>query len=209
MLTRLRRVRRRRRDSVFVTAREKPETFGVVFAEYSDAVLRYLARQTLVPEIAQELMAETFATALHDHALFSGTTDEEGTAWLFAIATHLLIPWQQRGVMHRHKRDKIGITVADLSLNEFELIEQFAELQRFGPVLSQALRALPVDEQEVLQLRLIEYQPYGSIAERLGLTPEETLRRASFALRQLAITLQQLGALSIETPPLLSELLLA
>jgi RNA polymerase sigma factor (sigma-70 family) len=137
---------------MFVAAREDLEAFEHVYDEYADSILAYLARRTLDPEVVFDLMAETFAEAFDDIGSFRGSTDEEGRAWLYAIATHLLMRWRKRGEMERRKMSELGISTRDLGQEEFERIETLADLQRFKPVLDGAMRRLSDDQQRVLQL---------------------------------------------------------
>lgn len=201
MLSALHHIRRRRR-SLFVATRKDPSSFGEVYLTHSTEVLRYFVRQTLDPQAAFDLMAETFAKALDTITQFDGDDDEEGRAWLFGIATHQLTYWRTRHVVAARTVDKFGLTVMGLGLEEFERIEQLADLKRFQPVLDEALPALPPHQRELLELRLVEGQPYDQIVRTLGWTTHETRRRASSALRQLAVVLERVGALSEDRPSL-------
>lgn len=53
---------------------------------HAAALLCYLARRTLEPEVAVDLMAETFARAITQRHRFRGSSHEEAVAWLYAIA---------------------------------------------------------------------------------------------------------------------------
>jgi RNA polymerase sigma-70 factor (ECF subfamily) len=196
---------RRRPKSLFVAAREDLEAFEHVYDEYADSILVYLARRTLDPEVAFDLMAETFAEAFDDIGTFRGSTDEEGRAWLYAIATHLLMRWRKRGEMERRKMNELGISTRDLGQEEFERIETLADLQRLKPVLDGAMRRLSDDQRRVLQLRIVEDRSYEEIADELGTSNQAVRHHASRALRQLAVTLGQFGTLKEEIPPAASK----
>jgi RNA polymerase sigma factor (sigma-70 family) len=194
-----------RPKSLFVAAREDLEAFEHVYDEYADRVLAYLACRTLDPEVAFDLMAETFAEAFDHIGAFRGTTDEEGRAWLYTIAKHLLMRWRKLGELERRKMNELGISFRDLGPEEFERIETLADLQRLKPVLDRALRRLSDDQRRVLQLRIIEERSYEEIAAELGSSNVAVRHHASRALRQLAVTLGQLGTLEEETPPVTSK----
>jgi RNA polymerase sigma factor (sigma-70 family) len=186
--------------SLFVAARQDLGAFEDLYDEYSDRVLAHLARRTLDPEVAFDLMAETFAEAFDHIGRFRGTTDEEGRAWLWSIATHLLIRWRKRGELERRKMTELGISIRDLEQEEFERIENLADLQRFKPVLDRALQVLSEDQRRVLQLRIVDERSYEEIAAELDSTNNAVRHQVSRALRQLAVTLGRLGALQEETP---------
>jgi RNA polymerase sigma factor (sigma-70 family) len=197
-------VGRGRPKSMFAAAREDLAAFEHVYDEYSDRVLAYLARRTLDPEVAFDLMAETFAEAFDHIGSFRGSTDEEGRAWLYTIATHLLMRWRKRGALERRKMNELGISIRDLGPEEFERIETLADLQRLKPVLDRALRMLSDDQRRVLQLRIVEERSYDEIAAELGSSNNAVRHHVSRALRQLAVTLEQLGTLE-ERPPAASK----
>jgi RNA polymerase sigma-70 factor (ECF subfamily) len=184
-----------------VAARQDLEAFEDLYDEYADRVLAFLARRTLDPEVAFDLMAETFAEAFDHIGRFRGTTDEEGRAWLWTIATHLLIRWRKRGELERRKMTELGISLADLGQEEFERIETLADLQRFKPVLNRALQVLSEDQRRVLQLRIVDERSYDEIAADLGCSNNAVRHHVSRALRQLAVTLGRLGALQEERAP--------
>ncbi len=186
---------------MFVAARQDLEAFEHVYYQYADSLLAYLARSTLDPEVAFDLMAETFAEAFDGISGFRGSTDAEGRARLYAIATHLLMRWRSRGEMERRKLTSLGIERENLGQEEFERIEALADLQRFRPKLDLAWRSLSEDQRQVLQLRIVEELSYDEIAVRRGSTNAAVRHHVSRGLRQLAVTLDQLGTLKEEVPP--------
>lgn len=188
-------------QSVFVAARQDSEAFEHVYYQYADSLLAYLARSTLDPEVAFDLMAETFAEAFDGISSFRGSTDAEGRAWLYAIATHLLMRWRSRGEMERRKLTGLGIEIGDLGQEEFERIEALADLQRLKPSLDIALQKLSEDARQVLQLRIVEERSYEEIAATRGTTNAAARHHVSRSLRQLAVTLDRLGTLREEVPP--------
>ena len=88
---------RGRSQSLFVRAREDPERFADVYLAYRDQVLRFFARRTLDPEIAFDLMAETFAEMFSGLSGFDGETEAQGRAWMWSIAKNELIDWRRNG----------------------------------------------------------------------------------------------------------------
>src|SRR4051794_11764390 len=95
------RLRSGQHPPLFVRARKDPGTFGDVYLAYHDQVLRYLVRQTFDPEVAFDLMAETFAEMLAGIAGFRGATEDEGRQWMWTIARHQLYRWRERGRVER------------------------------------------------------------------------------------------------------------
>ena len=188
------RLRSGRWPSLFVRARNDPSTFGDVYLAYHDQVLRYLVRQTLDPEAAFDLMAETFAEMLASIEAFRGQTEDEGRQWMWTIARHQLYRWRARGRVERHHLQRIGAELPRLAPEEFDRIEELADLDRLRPVLGRALATLSGDQREVLRLRVVEHRPYDEIGELLGASAGAIRIRVSRALRDLARTLDELSA---------------
>jgi RNA polymerase sigma-70 factor (ECF subfamily) len=188
------RLRTARCPSLFVRARSDPSTFGDVYLAYHDQVLRYLVRQTLDPEAAFDLMAETFAEMLAGIEAFRGTTENEGRQWMWTIARHQLYRWRDRGRVERIHLQRIGAEVPRLAPEEFDRIEELADLDRFRPMLERALATLSKDQRDVLRLRVVEHRPYDEIGELLGASAGAIRIRVSRALRDLARTLDELAA---------------
>jgi RNA polymerase sigma factor (sigma-70 family) len=182
------------RTSLFVRARKDPATFGEVYLAYHDQVLRYLVRQTLDPEAAFDLMAETFAEMLAGIERFRGGTEDEGRQWMWTIARHQLYRWRDRGRVERRHLERIGVEIPRLAPEEFDRIEELADFERFRPILERALATLSEDQREVLRLRVVEHRAYDEIGELLGASAGAIRIRVSRALRDLARTIDCLAA---------------
>src|SRR3954453_21182064 len=75
---------------------EDPEAFGVFYRRHVDAVLAFFRVRTGDPELAADLMAETFAAALLAAPRFKRRR-EPAAAWLFTIGRRKLIASCRRG----------------------------------------------------------------------------------------------------------------
>jgi RNA polymerase sigma-70 factor (ECF subfamily) len=180
---------RGRSESAFVRARSDPATFAEVYVEYHEQVLRFLARRTLDPETAFDLMAETFAQMFAGIGGFRGETEEQGRAWMWTIARHQLSRWRERGEVERRSLQRLGVPVLSLGPVEYERIEDLADLQRLRPHLERALSELAPDQRDAVRQRVIEHREYEDIASECGVTAQVVRARVSRALRQLAATL--------------------
>jgi RNA polymerase sigma-70 factor (ECF subfamily) len=178
-----------RGGSAFVRARQDPATFADVYVAYHEQVLRFFARQTLDPETAFDLMAETFAELFAHIDGFRGETEEQGRAWMWTVARHQLYRWRERGLVERRSIERLGIPIASLGQVEYERIEDLADLQRFRPHLERAMKRLGSEQRRALQLRILEHRGYDEIAQECGATEQVVRARVSRGLRQLAKSL--------------------
>jgi RNA polymerase sigma factor (sigma-70 family) len=189
MRGRLLRLGQGRAGSAFVCAREDPAAFADVYVEYHEQVLRFFARRTLDPETAFDLMAETFAELFAHIDTFRGETEEQGRAWMWTVARHLLYRWRERGVVERRSLARLGIPIASLGQVEYERIEDLADLQRVCPYLEEAMGQLGSEQRRALILRVVEHRGYDEIAQECGATEQVVRARVSRGLRQLAKSL--------------------
>lgn len=178
-----------RGGSAFVRARQDPATFADVYVAYHEQVLRFFARQTLDPETAFDLMAETFAELFAHIDGFRGETEEQGRAWMWTVARHQLYRWRERGLVERRSIERLGIPIASLGPVEYERIEDLADVQRFRPQLERAMEQLGSEQRQALQLRILEHRGYDEIAQECGATEQVVRARVSRGLRQLAKSL--------------------
>jgi RNA polymerase sigma-70 factor (ECF subfamily) len=177
---------RGRSQSLFVRAREDPARFGDVYLAYRDQVLRFFARRTLDPEVAFDLMAETFAEMFSGLSGFDGEAEAQGRAWMWSIARHELFDWRRNGEVERNNLERLALPVPSLGPEEYERIEELADLDRLKPVLLKALAGLPETQRLVLHEHFINGRGYDAIAQQLGTTAVSLRMRVSRALRQLS-----------------------
>jgi RNA polymerase sigma-70 factor (ECF subfamily) len=149
-------------------------------------MLIFFTRRTHDPELALDLLSETFVVAFDDRLKFRGRTIEEATGWVWAIARRRLADYWRQGDIERRALSRAGVICPrSLTDDEYERIEQLAELEPLRRRVREELDALPADQAEALQLRVIEERPYGDISDRLGV-PEQTVRaRVSRGLRAI------------------------
>src|SRR3954469_11198004 len=87
---------------------DDPESFGMFYDRHVKAVLGYFARRTRDPELAADLTAETFASALVARRRFK-PGGAPPAAWLFAIAARRLADFQRRGRVERRMRRSLAM----------------------------------------------------------------------------------------------------
>ena len=124
-------------------AQDDVEVFAEFYDAYYDSVLRFLARRVFDPELAFDLLSETFAKALERRAQFRGSSAAEEQAWLFSIARTEISHYWRSGKVEQAAVARFAITVPTLTESEHERIESLAGLSALGSQLADALLALP------------------------------------------------------------------
>jgi len=100
-----------------------------LYAAHARGLVAYFARRTFDPQVASELMAETFASAVADRRAFRGAGDEAAAGWLYGIARHQLSNWYRRAAVERRMPGKLGLEPPVLSDVEYERVEELADLR--------------------------------------------------------------------------------
>lgn len=160
-----------------------PEDFEAAFRRYFPPVFRFIARR-VGPALAEDLAAETFATAFRRRASF-----EPGRgplrSWLYGIATNLV---------RNHWRAEEHLLALDTGLlPETEMADGSDAAERrviaalIAPRLAAALRQLTRDQRDVLLLHAWAGLSHEEIAAALDIAPgtaRSRLSRARASLRQ-------------------------
>jgi RNA polymerase sigma factor (sigma-70 family) len=159
--------------------------FATLYQRHAGELLGFLARRTYDPEVAVDLLAETFAVAFRDRRQFRGDDDAAARAWLYGIARHRLAEYFRRGRLERRLVARLRLDRRALTAAEYDRIEELAASRALREALSAEFEALGSEQREVLRLRVVEGRPYAEVAQRLGVTEETARTRASRALRAL------------------------
>lgn len=161
----------------------------MLYRREGEAVLVFLARRTLDAELALELTAETFATALEAWPRLGSLAPEAAQAWLFTVASRLYGRYLRKARVERRAIERLGIQLPVAHEEDLATIEARAGLGPIRASLRDELARLSEGQQEALQLRIVEERPYEEIAARLGISEETARARVSRGLRSLTTAL--------------------
>jgi len=156
-----------------------------LYRGHASDVLGFLARRVLVPEVAVDLMAETFAQAYRDRGQFRGTGEDEAVGWVFGIARHCAATYLRRGVIEQRALRRLGVERRELHDYEYDRIEELAGLHDLAGQVQDRFAGLDAEYRDALRLRVIEDRPYGDVARELGVSEQAARARVSRALRAL------------------------
>jgi RNA polymerase sigma factor (sigma-70 family) len=156
-----------------------------LYQDHASELLGFLARRVLVPDVALDLMAETFAQAYRDRQRFRGADRQEALAWVYGIARHLLASYHRRGAVERRALHALGVERRALTDTEYDRIEELAELSALSASIDRELDALAADQRDALRLRVLEQRSYHEVARELGISQQTARARVSRALRAL------------------------
>jgi RNA polymerase sigma factor (sigma-70 family) len=156
--------------------RELADDFAVVYRAHVDAVVAFCYRRTQDAELAADLAAEVFASALAQRGRYR---PELGTVkqWLFGIAAHKAADAVRRGRVERRAQQRLGMS---------QILWTEDDLQRVGRIGQSAapglLEELPSDQRRAVQARILDELDYGEIARQSDTTEQVVRKRVSRGL---------------------------
>jgi RNA polymerase sigma factor (sigma-70 family) len=171
-------------ETLLALARRQPAAFGCFYRRHEDRVLSYFLARVGDPEVAADLTAETFASALASAHRFRARR-EPALAWLFGIARNVLAISRRRGRVEARARRRLGMTA--LLLTD-EAIARITELDHTALDL---LDGLPADQREALKARVIDERDYADIAMDMRCSEAVVRQRVSRGLRTMRTHLEE------------------
>ena len=90
---------------LLIASRTDPARFRELYDRLAEDVLAHLYQRVLDPEVAADLLAETFAVAFERRTRFRDT-GRPGAAWIYGIARKELSHWYRRQAVELRARRK-------------------------------------------------------------------------------------------------------
>ena len=138
----------------------------------------------LDPDVAADLLAETFAVAFERRRRFRDI-GRPGGAWLYGIAAKELAHWFRRQDVERRAVRRLAIDVPPLDDGSIAQIEALVDSAARRAALVAALEQMSDRERHAVELRVVGELPYGEIAERLDCTEAAARVRVHRGLARL------------------------
>lgn len=154
---------------LIIASRRDPARFRELYDRLADDVLAYFYRRVLDPEVAADLLAETFAVAFARRRSFKDR-GKPGAAWVYGIAAKELSRWFRRQAVELRAVKRLGMTVPPLDDESITRIENLVDTDERREAVAAALGRLPVAERTAVQLRVVDELAYAEIAARLSCT---------------------------------------
>lgn len=162
-------------------ARCDDRAFSAFYRRHLGTVVDWYARRT-DPELAADLTAEVFATALIAAARYEPTHDS-AAGWLIGIARNVLGHSVRRGRVDARARQRLGASPLAMEDEDLPRVLELADASTRS--VSDLLASLPVDERAAVKARVIEERTYGEIARSLGCSEMVVRKRVSRGLARL------------------------
>jgi RNA polymerase sigma factor (sigma-70 family) len=163
--------------------RTDPEAFGEFYRRHQGSLNAFLARRTGDRELAQDLVAETFAIAFSKVDRFDPGRGE-GRQWLFGIARIALVARLREGGAERAAQGRLQSSEASDAQQVLEAVE--ARIDASSSRVAAGLDELSDRERSAVVSRVVEERDYVEIAHDERATEEVVRQRVSRGLRKLA-----------------------
>jgi len=144
--------------------RRDPAAISELYQRNVDAIYKYVSYRVSDSNIAEDLTAEVFLRALESIETFTDT-GFPFSAWLFKIAHARVVDHWRR--QHRRPQAELDESIADDSHND---VHSALDAEMNIAALSQALRLLSADQQQVLVLKFSSGLSNNEIAHILNKT---------------------------------------
>lgn len=169
-----------------------PEAFGAFYRRHVRAVLAYLLARSGRPEVAADLCAEVFASALERPQAFDARRGP-ARAWLLAMASSRLLDSIRRGKIEDRARRRLGIPPRELTDRDLERIDELVDLSK-GLNASALVADLPEDQRAAVLARIVHERDYREIASELEVSESVVRQRVSRGLAVVRTQLEEGGA---------------
>jgi RNA polymerase sigma-70 factor (ECF subfamily) len=163
------------------------EAFGEFYRRHHALVLAFVGRRVGNPEVAADLLAETFAAGLVAVLDWRRETPPEPVAWLLTIARNKLIDSVRRGRVERAARTRLGLPVMAVDDDELRRIDELIDRTDVAVRLAENL---PAEQFEALRARILDEEEYREIARALQCSEAVVRKRVSRALRTLRAAME-------------------
>jgi RNA polymerase sigma factor (sigma-70 family) len=158
------------------------ESFEVVYRRHHAVVLAFLARRVRQPELAADLLAETFASLLALVKDAQQAVPPIPIAWLLVTARNLLIDSHRRGRVDDRARRRLAMQPVVLDDRDLERVE---EISAETDLIRELASRLEPDQFQALRARVLDERDYGEIAAQLKCSESVVRKRVSRALGAL------------------------
>ena len=155
------------------------EDFAAFYDRHARSLLGYFARRTSDPQVAADLTAETFASAIASQARYDPETTA-ALAWLYTIAARRLADYRRRGAVETRMRAALAMRTPRVTPEDAAMIELVA-----ADAAGDLLGALPAEQRDAVEAHVLEDRGYAELAGELRTSEAAVRQRVSRGLAAL------------------------
>lgn len=164
--------------------------FAALVRRHQSPLFNFALRQVRTPELAQDIVQETFVRVVQKAADFKH--EARFTTWVYTITRNLCIDHLRKGALRKHPsldesrgEEGEGPTLGEQTADPRASVEREATGTELKTRILRAVDKLPDDQREVFLMREVSNLPFKEIADITGV-PENTVKsRMRYALERL------------------------
>lgn len=160
------------------------EAFAALFDHFAPRLKGFFMKKGTAPEAAEDLVQDAMLAVWNKAALYDSGRGGVA-AWIYTIARNLRIDRARRG----GGRVFQDIDDYDAASDEPDA-ETLTMRAQSAEAVGEALKALPPEQLEVIELSFVESLAHSEIADRLGLPLGTVKSRVRLAYRRLKTVLE-------------------
>jgi len=155
------------------------EAFGVFYDRHARTLLGYFARRTGDPEVAADLTAETFASAIVAQRRYV-PADVPAAAWLYTIAARRLADYRRRGAVESRMRRRLEMRTPRVTAEDADVIRLLGD-DAAGTLLAD----LPDEQRRAVSGHVVDGRSYAELAREDAVSEAAVRQRVSRGLASL------------------------
>jgi len=165
-------------------------SFAQLVRRHQTALYNFALRQVRVPQVAEDVVQETFVRVVQNAADFKH--EARFTTWVYTITRNLCIDHLRKRALRKHPsldesrgEEGEGPTLGEQTADPRASVEREATGTELKERIARAVDLLPDEQREVFLMREIANLPFKEIAE-ITSVPENTVKsRMRYALERL------------------------
>lgn len=161
--------------------------FGAFYDRYVRGVAAFVGGRIREPEVAFDVVGETFARAL-EHRDRYDPERAPAIAWLLGIAKHLIVDAARRGRVEAASRYRLAMAPVELYDDDVPELDAWQRAE-----LGVALASLPAEQRDAVLRRVVLGQSYLEIATGVACSEQVIRKRVSRGLAAMRATLERTG----------------
>jgi RNA polymerase sigma-70 factor (ECF subfamily) len=145
----------------------------------------FFARRTGDPQLAMDLLADTFLAAFEQRQRCRAATNAQRAAWVYRIAANRLADHFRGAERGRRAVGRLGSELRALTDAEASAIAQMAESSELEERVMAAFGDLSEEQRTALELHVIQERPYAEVSRALRISEPAARARVSRGIRAL------------------------
>jgi len=168
--------------------RRDEEAFRSLFARYAPAAKALAQRIVRQAHLAEEIVQEAFLAVWKNPGGYDG---ERGSvrSWLMGTVHHRAVDLVRREEAHRRRAEHAVVDVREEQADHADDVAVELDRPGEGALVRAALKGLPDEQREVIELMYFSGLSQSQIAERTGLPLGTVKSRTLLGMRRLRVAL--------------------